>query len=123
MVLDSYTCELCLLQWVETLRHLFLHCPLARNCWTSIGVLVPSWLHADRATAYMKHHINQPFAMQIIMIMSWCIWKERNVWLFNNDEPSVQHCKSSFISEFAMVIRIAYHQKANLMSQWLENHS
>jgi hypothetical protein len=53
MVLDSYTCELCLLQRVETLRHLFLLCPFAKNCWASIEVLVPSWLRAQRATTYM----------------------------------------------------------------------
>jgi hypothetical protein len=60
---------------------------------------------------------------EIIMIMSWCIWKERNVWRFNNDDPSVQHCKSSFISEFALVILRTKSQKAALMSQWLENLS
>jgi hypothetical protein len=78
MALDSYTCELCLLQRVETLRHLFLLCPFAKNCWASIGVLVPSWLRADRAMSYMKMYISQPFAMEIIIIMAWCIWKERN---------------------------------------------
>jgi hypothetical protein len=31
MVLDSYTCELCLHQRVKTLRHLFLCCPLAKK--------------------------------------------------------------------------------------------
>jgi ribosomal protein L31E len=54
-----------------------------------IRVLVSSWLRAERATAYMKHHINKPFAMEIIIIMSWCIWNERNGWLFNNEDPSV----------------------------------
>jgi hypothetical protein len=69
MVLDSYTCELCLLQRVETLRHLFLLCPFAKNCWASIEVLVPSWLRAQRATTYMWHSINQPFAMEVIITM------------------------------------------------------
>jgi hypothetical protein len=89
MVLDSYSCELCLRQRVETTRHLFLHCSFVKNCWAMIRVLVSSWLRAERATAYMKHHINKPFAMEIIIIMSWCIWNERNGWLFNNEDPSV----------------------------------
>jgi hypothetical protein len=79
MALYSYTCEMCVIQRVETLRYLFLHCSFAKNCWTYIEVLVPPWLRADRATSYMKMHINQPFVMKIIVIMSWCIWKERNV--------------------------------------------
>jgi hypothetical protein len=89
MVLDSYSCELCLVQHVETLRHLFLHCPFAKICWTAIGVLVPSWLRVERVTIYMKHHIDKPFTMEVIIIMSWSVWKERNGWLFNNEDPSV----------------------------------
>jgi hypothetical protein len=89
MVLDSYSCELCLRQRVETTRHLFLPCSFAKNCWAMIRALVWSWLRAERATAYMKHHINKPFAMEIIIIMSWCIWNERNGCLFNNEDPSV----------------------------------
>jgi hypothetical protein len=79
MVLNSYTCEVCVLQQVETLRHLFLHYSFVKNCWVFIRILVPTWLRADHATSYMKRHINQPFAMKIIMIMSCCIWKERNM--------------------------------------------
>jgi hypothetical protein len=54
MVLDSYTSELCLHQRVETLRHLFLHYPFAKNCWAAIGVQVPSWLRVERATAHIR---------------------------------------------------------------------
>jgi hypothetical protein len=86
MTLDSYTCELCLLQRVETLRHLFLLCSFPKNCWASIGVLVPSWLRAESATTYMLRSINLPFAMEIIMIMCWCIWTERNAWIFSNED-------------------------------------
>jgi hypothetical protein len=123
MILDSYTCEICVVQRVKTLRHLFLHCSFAKNCWTSIGVLVPTWLSVERATAYMKRHINQPFVMEIIMIISWCIWKERNAWLFSNEDLSVQHCKDSFKSEFALTMLRAKQQKASIMSQRLENLS
>jgi hypothetical protein len=77
MILDSYTCEMCVLHRVETLRYLFLHCSFAKNCWASSGVLVPTWLCADRATTYLRRQINQSFAMEVIMIISWCIWKEK----------------------------------------------
>jgi hypothetical protein len=55
------------------LWHLFLSCPFAKNCWASIGVLIPSWLRATRATTYTKRHIDLPFAMEIIITMCWCI--------------------------------------------------
>jgi hypothetical protein len=33
MYLDSYTCDLCILQKQETLRHLFFRCSFAKLCW------------------------------------------------------------------------------------------
>jgi hypothetical protein len=69
MILDSYTCDICLLQRVETLRHLFLLCPFAKNCLFSIVVMIPSLLRATRAMAYMKHHIGLLFAMEINITM------------------------------------------------------
>jgi hypothetical protein len=39
---------------------------------------------------YLRRDINKPFAMEIIIVMCWSIWKERNTWLFNNEDPSVE---------------------------------
>jgi hypothetical protein len=113
---------------LKTLTPNLAHQPLSamsntfqcQNSVSLIGILVPTWLRAEHVTAYMKRHINQPFAMEIIMIMSWCIWKERNVWLFSNEDPNVQHCKDSFKSEFALTMLREKQQKASIMSQWVE---
>jgi hypothetical protein len=32
------------------------------------------------------------------------IWKECNAWLFNNEDPSVEHCNIIFKREFALII-------------------
>jgi hypothetical protein len=69
MHLDSYVCELCILQKEEKLRHLLLRCPFAKNCWSSIGVSVVSWLRPERAMRHIKRSLGLPFAMDIIMIM------------------------------------------------------
>jgi hypothetical protein len=53
MYLESYTCELCLLQREKNLRHLFFKCPFTKNCWMRVGVIVPTWLRAG-ATKYIK---------------------------------------------------------------------
>jgi hypothetical protein len=66
---------MCVLLRVETLRHLFHYCSIAKNCWAYIGVLVPTWLRVDCATTYLMRQIN---LMEVIMIMYWCIRKERN---------------------------------------------
>jgi hypothetical protein len=70
MHLKSYTCELCLLQREESLRHLFFKCAFARNCWNAIVVVVPTWLKPDRATRHIKRSLRVLFSMEIIMLMS-----------------------------------------------------
>jgi hypothetical protein len=42
-------------------------------------------------------------------------------WLFNNEDPSVQHCNFSFKAKFALVIHRAKSQRASPMLQWLDN--
>jgi hypothetical protein len=115
MVLESYSCELCLRQVEETNRHLFFRCSFAKKCWMQIGVVVPRWLRPERATRHLKRTLGVPFAMLIVMIMTWCIWKERNNWLFSNEDPSVEHCKLIFNKEFALVIHRVKESRANEM--------
>jgi hypothetical protein len=121
MALNSYTCELCLRQCEETLGHLFLRCSFAKQCWMLIGVIVSDWLGPERATRHVKISLGVPFAMEIIIIMPWCIWKERNAWIFNNEDPSVNHCKIMFKKEYAMVIHRAKSRKVDDMKSWLHN--
>jgi hypothetical protein len=64
MLLESYTCELCLLQREEILR-----VPLQKNCWLSIGVQVPTWLGAHRAIRCIKRSMRLPFDIEAIIIM------------------------------------------------------
>jgi hypothetical protein len=65
MQLESYDCELCILQKEERLRHLFFKCSFARNCWLQIGVIVSIWLKPTRAMRHIKRMIRVPFAMEI----------------------------------------------------------
>jgi hypothetical protein len=54
MHIESYDSELCLLQTEEKIRHLFLRCSFAKNCWVRIGVVVPWWLRSERAVRRIK---------------------------------------------------------------------
>jgi hypothetical protein len=120
MHLESYTCELCLLQKEEKLRHLFFKCSFVRNCWGHIGITVPTWLRADRATRYFKRRLRVPFAIEIIILMSWCIWSERSAWLFNEIDLSVHKCKASFEKEFILVMHRSKQRVVPQMKEWLE---
>jgi hypothetical protein len=86
-----------------------------------IGVIVPGWLRPERATRHIKKALGVPFAMEIIIIMLWFIWKERNVWILNNEDPSVNHCKIMFKKEFTMVIHRVKTRLVDDMKSWLIN--
>jgi hypothetical protein len=119
MHLDSYVCELCISPREESLRHLFYKCPFAKNCWSYIGVSVPTWLKPERATKRIKRSLNLPFAMEIIILMSWSIWTKRNAWIFREEAPSVQRCLLTLKSEFSLVIHKAKKKLAPRMKEWL----
>ncbi|GJN05198.1 hypothetical protein PR202_ga22807 [Eleusine coracana subsp. coracana] len=119
MHLDSYVCELCILQREESLHHLFIKCNFAKSCWQTIGISYPSTLSRVRIIKRIKRHLQVPFYIKTIILMSWCIWKQRNGWLFNNNDPSVQECLRNFKLEFFMVI---HREKSSIlpqMQQWL----
>jgi hypothetical protein len=123
MVLDSYACELCLRQVEELNMHLFLRCSFAKKLLVSNWGDSSSLAKPDRATRHIKRSLNLPFALEIIILMMWCIWKKWNAWLFNNVNPSVEHCKDVFKKEFALVIHRAKDRWANDMESWLTNLS
>jgi hypothetical protein len=85
-----------------------------------IKVMVHGWLRPERATRHIKRTLGVPFVMEIIMIMTWCIWKERNAYLFSNEDPSVEYCNLIF-KEFALIIHRAKENRANEMKQQLQN--
>jgi hypothetical protein len=70
----------------------------------TIGVVVPSCLRSERATRHIKRNLGLPFAMNIIIIMCWSIWMERNAWIFNNIAPSVDNYKANLKRDLPLVI-------------------
>jgi hypothetical protein len=103
------------------LRHLFFRCPFAKNCWLQIAVLVPMWLKPDRAIGHIRRKLRVPFAMEIIILMCCCIWKERNSWIFKNEDPSIEKCKINFKKDFALVIYRAKSRHNDDMESWLSS--
>jgi hypothetical protein len=122
MHLESYGCELCILQKDESLRHMFVECSFAKkNCWAQIGIQIPSWLSPTGAVRRLRRSLAIPFAMKIIILMCWCIWTERNRWLFNNNDPSVENCRNKFKREFKLVIRRSKERRVNNVENWLNS--
>lgn len=69
MELDSDTCELCILQHLEIMAHLFFRCNFAKACWNSIGVTFISTGPILRIIGQIKEKLAVLFYMEIIILM------------------------------------------------------
>jgi hypothetical protein len=121
MELDSYTCDLCIWQYEETIQHLFHHCNFAKACWAAIEISMPISSNRKRVITMLKRRIDQPFAMEVIILMTWAIWRSRNDWIFNSKDPSVETCKMKFISEFKLLLLRAKKKNFPVIEQWLDD--
>lgn len=121
MHLDSYDCELCILQKEETLRHLFIKCPFARRCWEIIGITYPTTIQPIAAFALFKKKLKVNFAIEIIIIMAWSIWNTRNDWIFEAEDPTVEKCRAKFIRDFSLLLHRARNKDVQQMRQWLQD--
>ncbi|TVU25140.1 hypothetical protein EJB05_27622, partial [Eragrostis curvula] len=120
MALDSYTCELCIFQIHETLQHLFLQCNFARACWNSIGLQVPNADTEEDIIQGFKLQIGEPFFMEIIILMTWSIWKTRNNWMFNDIDPTIPDCKDLFRKEFLLLLHRAKRSYFPRIKEWID---
>lgn len=121
MHLDDFSCALGhLYPAEETVSHLFLDCPFAQVCWASLHLQVTS-SEIIEAVSSFRLQLHLPFAMEIIITMSWSIWMVRNDLIFRGIQPSLSRCKHIFRKEFAQVILRAKASYKPFISQWLGN--
>ena len=52
--------------------------------------------------------------------MNRSIWKTRNVWLFQNKAPTVQHCQNEFARELHLVMLRAKGRFDSTIPAWLQ---
>jgi hypothetical protein len=70
MDLESYTCDLCILQRRETVAHIFLRCNFAKACWNSIGIQYTSTRTLNQILSRIKRSLDVPFALEIVILMT-----------------------------------------------------
>jgi hypothetical protein len=83
MLLDSYTCDNCILQAEETVTHLFFRCGFARRCWSFIRISPPRSTDLINTIMRIRRRWQFPLKLETIILLTWCIWKSRNNWVFN----------------------------------------
>ena len=104
----------------ETTNHLFFDCQSAVCRWFALGISWDEKSNIHQKLYSAKQEFGQPFFMEVFMIGAWCLWNERNDFIFNGKAPCLAAWKSSFKAEVSRhLIRI----KKNLhqsISLWLQ---
>jgi hypothetical protein len=80
---SNIDCILCDLNCEETTYHLLFHCPFSSECWNYVGI---QWNH-DLDFFLMieaKGAFGHSFFMDILALVVWSIWKQRNDFIFRN---------------------------------------
>jgi hypothetical protein len=103
MALDSYICENCIMQKIESVYHLFLRYKFAERCWRSIGVLPPRISCPQRVVRKQTRQIQHVCSLDITILMAWSIWKCRNGWIFYNIPPTVEGCRKFLGDELRLL--------------------
>nr|TKW01386.1 hypothetical protein SEVIR_8G176700v2 [Setaria viridis] len=119
MQLESQTCEMCIWQKRETVKHLFFCCRFAKACWNSIGITYTSTRTIQNIILQIKNKLQVPFYMEIIILIAWSIWTTRNGWFFNNLAPSPGVCLQKFTSEFKDILLRVKPRYLQQMEIWL----
>jgi hypothetical protein len=105
----------------EYVTHLFLDCPFAQACWATLGLIAPQMIDPFEIIVLFRNQLHCPFALEILITMSWSIWSIRNDLIFRGIRPSVHRCKVIFRKEFAQVILRAKAAYQPQFSQWLDH--
>jgi hypothetical protein len=83
----------------ETTFHLFFSCPFSQECWSSLNThwnfTTDFYNMMDEAKSQFTHK----FFMEVFIIATWLIWKQRNNFIFNKVRPGFQGWKSGFLDE------------------------
>jgi hypothetical protein len=76
--------------------HLFFDCPSVTCRWFFLGIVWADNHNVHQRIFIAKQAFNNPFFMDIFMIGAWCLWKERNDYIFNRKPPCLATWKVSF---------------------------
>jgi hypothetical protein len=101
---SSYNCLMCPSPPEETIEHMIFHCDFSRSCWNKLQMV---WLqHGNRLEIIEQGRATwkNPLYMEITIVASWSIWKERNNKLFNGIDPSIDSWTRRFKQDFALLV-------------------
>jgi hypothetical protein len=101
---SGYRCLMCANPLEETVEHMLFHCPFSQSCWQILNMdwdLIGDRLHIiERGKSIWQG----PLYMEILMLSSWNIWKERNMLLFDGITPSTASWRTKLKTDLSLFV-------------------
>jgi hypothetical protein len=96
------------LQWPkppeETIEHMLFLCSFSRQCWSKLQIQWPASGDQLKLIEENRKQWKQQMYMEVLILGSWSIWKERNNMLFNNVRSDIQRWLVRFKEDFALLV-------------------
>jgi hypothetical protein len=99
----------------------FFRCNFARRCWLLLDIRPPRTTDLLHTLLRIRRRWHVPWRLESIIIMTWCIWKSRNNWIFNETQPTINECKEMFKKEMILMCHRVKPSLKEEISNWLQN--
>jgi hypothetical protein len=96
---SNFNCPICNMNVEETTFHLFFSCPFSAQCWAHLGINWDFNLPFHMMMIKVRQQFNSKFFMEVFMLETWLIWKQRNNTIFGRDGATFNEWKRGFIAE------------------------
>jgi hypothetical protein len=101
---SGYSCLLCANPPEETIEHLLFQCEFSESCWHELNI---SWsATGDRLQILEegKSRWTGKLFMEIFLLSSWNIWKERNRCYFDGVPPSIDSWRARLKADLLLLV-------------------
>ena len=117
-VTNNHDCILCRAGSYEDWRHLFFNCVFSTHIWNYLQI---AWHPGNNSESLLmaKRSFKGPCFVEIVILSCWCIWKQRNGWIFKGIAPSFRGWKAIFFQEVTMLKHRVKQSVADSISLWL----
>jgi hypothetical protein len=101
---SSYQCLMCSNPLEETIEHMLFCCPFSQSYRQAIHITWDTTGDGLHLLEEGKTRWCKPLFMEIALLASWNIWKERNRKLFEGVDPSVASWKARLKSDLLLLV-------------------
>jgi hypothetical protein len=118
---NNFNCVLCNGNIEETAFHLFFSCTFSKSCWQAININWRDNLHFFPMMKKARQDFQHWFFMEVFIIATWHIWKQRNNLIFEGKRPTVQGWFTNFIDEARLQAHRIKEDKRQAFLSWVDN--